>query len=338
MKRPRPTLRPHTAPHVVKARESASSRAAPKPKDLGKLLLEQFSTGATSAVKVQQSAHSAMDWLARHGGRVTDSHDMVSQLSKVGTAGKFPNNAERDTHRLVHRLGSSLAAFIEMKEVRMYDPSSMEESVQKLPMILPHQLCLALWKRGEDVFRRCLFGNLTDQEVEQFWNHVAEKCSWFAIHPAAQWPTRGRIASVGSYGDEVQAYRNSECGVISVLGWVSELSYLNTPLMRYFACAVWSEHHEGPNTYNDAIGHMVESFRSLLDCRNKWPWSESYLIAFTCAQGDLKWLTDRMNGFHNFRANEFCSRCFCKKNAPDVLATLPNFSSNPDQFGNQDQS
>ena len=51
LKRPRPTLRPHTAPHVVKARESASSRAAPKPKDLGKLLLEQFSTGATSAVK-----------------------------------------------------------------------------------------------------------------------------------------------------------------------------------------------------------------------------------------------------------------------------------------------
>ena len=83
---------------------------------------------------------------------MTDSHDMVSQLSKVGTSGKFPNNAERDTHRLVHRLGSSLAAFIEMKEVRMYDPSSMEESVQKLPMILPHQLCLALWEaRGKCV-------------------------------------------------------------------------------------------------------------------------------------------------------------------------------------------
>ena len=47
---------------------------------------------------------------------MTDSHDMVSQLSKVGTSGKFPNNAERDTHRLVHRLGSSLAAFIEMND------------------------------------------------------------------------------------------------------------------------------------------------------------------------------------------------------------------------------
>ena len=62
----------------------------------------------------------------------------------------------------------------------------------------------------------------------------------------------------------------------------------------------------------------------------------SHIIAFTCAQGDLKWLTDRMNGFHNFRANDFCSRCFCQKNAPDVFATLPNFSSNPDQFGNRD--
>ena len=32
----------------------------------------------------------------------------------------------------------------------------------------------------------------------------------------------------------------------------------------------------------------------------------------------------------------FVRVAFAKKNAPDVLASLPNFSSNPDQFGNQD--
>lgn len=52
-KRPRPTLRPHSAPHVVRARETASSsRGAAKPAEFGELLLTDFSTGKSSAAKV----------------------------------------------------------------------------------------------------------------------------------------------------------------------------------------------------------------------------------------------------------------------------------------------
>ena len=285
-------------------------------------------------LKVQESAHSAMAWLARNGGEAS-THDMVSQLSKVGASGKFPNNAERDTHRLVHRVGRWLDATIELKSVRMIDPSTMEESVQKLPMILPHQLLLALWRKGERAFWHALFGDHTEQQVANYWDHVAQKCAWFSQHPARHWPVKGRLASLGIYGDEVVAYRNSECGQISIVGWTAEMSFMNDPLLRYFTIACWSEHHESPNTYHDAVGHIVASFKGLLE--ETWPWSDSYLCAFTCVQGDLKWLCDRMR-VHNFRANEFCSQCFCVKTSDDLYATLPNFATNADQFGKREYS
>ena len=217
----------------------------------------------------------------------------------------------------------------------MINPSTLEESVQQLPMILPHKLCLALWQRGETVFRKCLFGDMSDNDIKAYWDHQEKHADWFRDHPAFTWKNRCRMASVGSYGDEVQAYRNSECGVVSVLGWSSELQYHADPLLRYFATTIWSEHHESRNTYHDAIGHVVESFRMLMD--QSWPWSDKgYLVFFSFAQGDLKWVSERMGGIHNFRRNEFCSRCTCVKTHDDVFATLPHFPSNVEHFGRRD--
>ena len=259
--------------------------------------------------------------------------DTVAQLSKIGAEGKWPANAERDTHRLIHRLGQTLEACIDYKEVRMVNPSTLEESVQLLPMILPHQPCLALWNRSEAVFRRCLFGTLTDIEIKQFWDHTYSSSQWFRDHPASAWHRRERLAGVVSYGDEVQAYKNSECGAVSVIAWSAELAYRNPPLLRYFNIATWSEHHESENTYSDAIRHVVESFKLLADTSQDWPWtSHGYYIAFTACQGDLKWICDRMNGFHNFRGNNCCSRCHCVKTSDDVMQTLTNFSEDENQF------
>ena len=49
-KRPRPVLRPHTAPAVVRARESASKKPPVKP--FGELLIDDFSLGKAGASKV----------------------------------------------------------------------------------------------------------------------------------------------------------------------------------------------------------------------------------------------------------------------------------------------
>lgn len=278
-----------------------------------------------------------MDWLSSHGGSVNDPEkDVVARLARVGGEGKFPGNAERDTHRLLHKLKPYLDAAISYKDVRLVDPSTFEVSWQKLPMILPHDLCLALWKQGEHIFRHCLFGDLTGEQVSAYWDHVEQSCEWFQRHPAKSWPCRKNLAGVSTYGDEVQAYKNSDCGSVAVCAWTADLAYLNDPLLRYFPVAVWSEHTESEYTYQDVIRYVVRSFRKLGDRTADFPWlHHGYLLAFTSAQGDLKWINDRM-GMHNFRSNDFCSRCFCVKVAASVYETLPHFSDDPGAFAERD--
>ena len=51
-KKPRPTLRPHTAPAVVKAREAALPKRETRPPEFASLLVDAFSSGKTSATQV----------------------------------------------------------------------------------------------------------------------------------------------------------------------------------------------------------------------------------------------------------------------------------------------
>ena len=293
----------------------------------------------THPCKVQKHAESAMQWLTYNGGKAKTA-DTVRRLSQLGTEGKYPANSERDTHRLMRRTGQYLGAAIDCKQVRLVNPATLEESYQRLPMILPHEFCLALWRCGEDIFKHCLFGKFSEAEVKSFWDHVEEKCDSFDGHPAASWPTRSRLASVGTYGDEVQAYRNSECGSVAVVAWTSELAYLNDSMTRYWPIAIWSEHHESEHTYNDCMKYVVQSFQKLGDPSSRWPWTEKgYFLSYTFAQGDLKWINDRMN-LHNFRSNYFCNRCECTKTDPmgNVYKLLTNFSHDPEVFAPWDFS
>lgn len=282
------------------------------------------------AAQVQRTASSALSWLRRHGGD-TPQNDLVNKISGVATGGRHLQNAERDLHRLLQNVSMSLAATPEIITVRMYNPATLEIEWQQLPVLFPDTLLQAFWQAGEDVFRYCLFGKMTEDETLQFWKHIEKHCPWFRSSPARNWEWKQKVASVGTYGDEIQCYKNSECGVVSVTAWTAELSTQNNPLLRYFPIAVWSEHCESQFTFADLEREMIERWRRLTDPSLTWPWTSSgYLIAFTFCQGDLKWLNSRMGGLRNYRANTFCSRCECVKNHPNAELTLPNMSDDPD--------
>lgn len=280
-----------------------------------------------------------MQWLSNHGGEVAKPKaDTVARLSKVGASGRYPSNAERDTHRMLERLGETLDVNIVRKKVRMIDPSTLEEAEMYLPMVLPHDMCLALWQLGEEAFRSLLFGGLSEAETAEYWDHLDSCATWFQQHPARSWSHRGKLSGLATYGDGIQTYRNSECGSVTVLAFTPELSFMNDPMLRYFTIGLWSEHCESPNTFHDVIHYVVESFQKLLDPDEPWPWREhGYLLAFTACQGDMKFLYDTM-GLNDYRANEFCSRCSCVKNADDLYRTLGNFSEDPQAFHEWDYS
>ena len=290
-------------------------------------------------IEVQRIAASALEWLSQHGGRVENPKaDLISGFASLGAGGACPQNCERDMHRMLDKVGLALRTNISMEPVRMWNPSKLEVETVQFPMILPEDLCISLWNAGPNVFRKCLFGDLSERDVERYWRHVEGHCPWFKRHPCHEWPYKGKLAAVVTYGDEVQAYRNSECGVLSVCAWSSELSYKNDPLLRYFMFALWSEHHECEHTYDDMIRVMAKSLKRLGDPTMQWPWTGSgYLIVCTGISGDLKWITDRMH-MHNFKANAFCSRCHCLKSHENRLLTLPHFAVDPGAHAPRDYS
>lgn len=290
--------------------------------------------------KVQRTAASALHWLSDHGGKVSDAkRDAVSQLAKLGAHGRCPQNAERDMHRALNRMAKAFKAKISRIPIRLWDPSTLEVRYENFPMILPEDICLAMWQLGPSVFRRCFFGDLRESDVALYWDNIAERCPWFQNHPAKGWQHRGRMASITTYGDEVRAYQNSECGILSIVGWSSDLSYKADPLLRYYLLALWSEHHECDHTYDDVISCLTDSLLRLTDPTVQWPWSPyGYLFVCSGISGDLKWITDRMHGVHNFRANAFCSRCECVKvrEDDDRQFTLPYFPDDAAAHGLRD--
>lgn len=275
-----------------------------------------------------------MQWLHEQGGTIQNPKtEVVSKLARMGAAGRHASNCERDLHANINRWGWTVKARISWRDVRVWDPKTLRITETAFPIILPEDLCLAFWKRGEATFRKLLFGGMSAEDARSYWSHVESHCSWFADHPARSWHDKAGLASLTAYGDEVQCFRNSECGVVSVVSWAAELGMKSEPLCRYFLVAAWSEHMECEDTYNDVAGYMAESFKKLSDQRVEWPWTKyGYLLSFTGIQGDLKWLHERCGGLFNWRQNEFCSRCACTKSGPNVWHTLPCFPDDPGAF------
>ena len=164
------------------------------------------------------------NWVPRESTRQTQNGILIEWCVKLANGLVTKTESPQPPTAAETRVGRDFkfgpeqkTAAIHNKQVRLVNPSTFEESYQGLPMIFPHQFCLALWRCGEEVFRRCLFGRFTEKEVEAFWDHIEMKCEWFDGHPAASWTTRSRLVSIGTYGDK---YKPTETPTVDQLQWL----------------------------------------------------------------------------------------------------------------------
>ena len=129
------------------------------------------------------------------------------------------------------------------------------------------------------------------------------------------------------YGDDIAAYKGSETGSVTVLGWCSDLGYQNPSLTRYFPIAVYPEYAATEFTYDDIMGHVVARTRDMVDPTMLFDWSDGgYAFMLSSLQGDLKFIVEHY-GLHNYRSNLCCSLCGVKKKANDgnLSMTLGDF-------------
>ena len=213
-------------------------------------------------------------------------------------------------------------------KVRHYNFHTGEIYWRDTHIIYPDDFLLSLWKQGESVWKKCLMGGATPSE---FWGRVMESSPWIRNHPAYH-RNKEKLIPISLYGDEVQAFKNTEAGVVSVLGFSSDLSFNNHPLMRYFLISIYAEQTACDDTFDDILAAITPRLQRLVSDENDYPWAqEGWSFAYSSTQGDLKYIVDKW-GFNNYRRNDFCSRCPCVKQDDNIGLTLANFKTDADHM------
>lgn len=285
------------------------------------LLLQNFASGKSSAVSCQATAQSAVAWREAKGGTITQD-DFVCKVAALGCKGKFKSNMERDFHRLVRTCNRRLGADIETIPARMYNHATGEIEVRQLAVLHPDTLAEALYKKGSKVWRHCMFREV---DALAFWRHAYERCAWFQRHPAASYPNWAKLIPLSLYGDEVQTYKGSEVGAVSVLAWSSDFAWGSDSMTRYFPICVWSEADSLDFTVQDIFHGIVPRLKAMFDQEELHGWSDQgYHFMLSSIQGDLKWVLE-CYGLYNFRSNYICALCGCQKSNQRVQLTVGDF-------------
>ena len=302
-------------------------------------LLEDFAYGRSSGVQVwfhdhivraesmsaqvRSTAARALAWCEGCGGQPS-KHDLVRKITKAGSSGLHQQNIERDLHNMMRNMedGGIFKTKIATVLVRKYDFVTGEVIWKDTQVIMPDDFLVAIWNQGQDVWRHFLTGSASPAE---FWARVEQSSPWFQHHPARHRDKR-RLIPISFYGDDVQAFKNTEAGVVTCLGFGSDLSFTNPPLERYLPLGVYAAQTAADETFEDILTHLVPRFQRLVSEDAQYPWSPyGWSFAYSSTQGDLKWITDNFH-FHNYRANSFCSRCPCEKSNNNIGLTLGNFN------------
>ena len=184
-------------------------------------------------------------------------------------------------------------------------------------------LARAVWRAGRDVFEHIYFGKVGRTGAAEYWANVQARCKWYPPHIPES--SHSGLIPISLYGDEVHAYRNTDPGAVSVVGWCSDLSFGVDAMLQYGLICVYSEYCECETTYGEIMEAVLPRLNYLCDPNAPHPWKDEFRFVLCGVRGDLKWINDKYK-IHNYRLNDFCSRCSCMKTADNVYETITAFS------------
>lgn len=272
-------------------------------------------------------ASSAVDWCKTKGGHV-EQNDLVNRISMLGTSGKHTKNCERDFHFLLKSFSKRLGVKIETVQARLYSHATASIEWQNISVIFPDDMAKALHAKGEKIFRHTMFGDNSLEDIEYFWNHCKQTCDWFKGSHCHNYPALSKLIPMSFYGDDIAAYKGSETGSVTVLGWCSDFAYGNSSLTRYFPIAVFPEYVATEFTYEDIMKPVVARVQDMVDPQMLFDWSaDGYAFMISSIQGDLKFIVEQ-HGLHNYRSNTCCSLCGAVKKNANPSMTISDFREN----------
>ena len=118
---------------------------------------------------------------------------------------------------------------------------------------------------------------------------------------------------------------------MSIVAWSSDLSTQSSFKSRYYLITAFSEHEECAYTFNDLMTAVSERIKMMVTPRlaqeRGYPWLESGCsFMLSSLQGDLKWVNQHYGNLFDYRGNDFCGYCECKKRHDLPGMTLGDFT------------
>ena len=242
-------------------------------------------------LQVQALAKKAVSWCKASGGKV-GSTDLVWKLSKLATSGKHPQNAERDLQATVRRYGKSMKIQADSVPVRLYDPATEEITQSSIDVLCPISLAHAIWREGPDLFEAIFLGSQGASGAKAFWENAKQNASWFKNSQIPKECYKD-LLPLYLYGDDVEAYRNSDPGAVSALGWGCDFGYKNEAMLQNFLLTCYAEYTACEHTHDDLLQHLMKKFQAMGDPSLEHPWhAAGYRFMLAGCRGDLKWINE----------------------------------------------
>ena len=259
-------------------------------------------------------------------------HDEIVQLSKLGNEGRCPQNIERDFHR---RFGAELFFTFRIEPylipLPLIDARTPGFSMEMFPFLAPHEVAAALFEQGEDKFREFCVKNNDDMQLADFWAGLTEE-DWFKSHPILQTtPDLNKVIPICLHADEAEYLDDQSLYIIS---WHCPLLFGHSPRHRFLVTTLptrrllsrdaqqvtlqqalsfigWSINQMQLGVWpSDLCGDTSEIDRvAYRRARDGCKLADGYVWAWMGTTGDLKFDQHAYHWDRGYNFNQCCHEC-----------------------------
>ena len=167
-------------------------------------ILDSIGTGHCKVARAQRMA-SAM---CRDGV----APNTIAAFASLACNGGYEDKIERDMHvwlKHLHHLELS-PTFI---SIPLFDPRTCTIKDTQVPVLAPHEVFWALWRKGPLVFCKLLLGDNPDSIILAWWENTLQQ-PWGATHPALRKPANvHRTFPLLFHYDGAESFTNQEAHI-----------------------------------------------------------------------------------------------------------------------------
>lgn len=264
---------------------------------------------------------------ARAATVAEDGHSsaLTSELASVGSAGRHPQNALRDTMRLAARRWNLPSPYL--ADVPYHNADGLGVRWVKHAFCPPHELISELFEASPAQFQHRMLGG-SDRGCAEFWQRSAG-LPWYGMHPCRADIERDPFAVVPLrfYGDDAQHQQGKKALVLTVSSvlarhlpaWESRLLTTVVPLDHaipgitlgeVYKVWVWSLKalSQGTHPTHDHVGRAWPP-GSLRAARAGKRLAGKFTFALAQILGDWKWLKEAFCLKEHYGARLVCHLC-----------------------------